>query len=193
MESLIKRCVCCIYSSILFFIFKWDIGICCQCRIPRTYDIPVIEMWNNLKRHKIMKACFIKIQTFFGNIKFFKWLRESLYHKVWKQSVSFNEVQILTGLSDLYSSGRWDETDSPATWSHPDLSEPVTGQDSGIKIGDYKGWKIWPVRFMKTKSAVTIAICHICVTVGVGCHVLFNILTCFLAVLVFEVFFPARK
>jgi len=42
-------------------------------------------------------------------------------------------------------------------------------------------------------SAVTIAICHTYVTMDVGCHVLFNILMCFMAVIVFEVFFPARK
>jgi len=87
--------------------------------------------------------------------------------------------------SDLCSSGRWDETDSPATWSHPESSEPVIGQDSGIKMGDCKGWKSRPVKFMNTESAVTIAICHAYVTVGVGCHILFKILTCFLAVLVF--------
>jgi len=49
------------------------------------------------------------------------------------------------------------------------------------------------MRFMNTKSAVTMAICHTYVTMGVGCHVLFNTLMCFLVVLVFEVFFPARK
>ena len=46
---------------------------------------------------------------------------------------------------------------------------------------------------MVMKSAVTIAVCHTYGTMGVGCHVLFNILACYWAVLVFEVFFPARK
>jgi len=39
----------------------------------------------------------------------------------------------------LCGRGRWGKTDSPATSSHPDVSEPLTGQDSGIKMVIVKG------------------------------------------------------
>jgi len=68
------------------------------------------------------------------------------FSELWKKSASPTERWGFDWAeSDLCSSGRWGKTDSPATWSHPDLSEPVTGQDSDIKMGVCKGWKSWTV------------------------------------------------
>jgi hypothetical protein len=69
MESLIKRCIN-IYSSISIFMFKWGFGILCQCKVPGSYELPLMEMYSNLQRHKSMRACFYSNTKLFWDMQF---------------------------------------------------------------------------------------------------------------------------
>jgi len=51
--------------------------------------------------------------------------------------------------SDLHYSRREGEANMPVTWSHPDLSEPVTeGWNKGIKIGNRERLKSLELRII---------------------------------------------